>query len=111
MDKDWQPPAFHAQCQECFEFTEGPFKGQNPGHMTRHVAGEPSAPEFYEFNTDEHPLNISHRVCDKPECQEAFQNRYRGWIEQRKAEKAREAAERAAAEQGQPEATEGEGDA
>jgi hypothetical protein len=55
--------------------------------MVRHVRGEPDAPEFFEKNDEEHPLNISHGYCE--DCAPLWMERMREQQRQMHAEKPR----------------------
>lgn len=82
------PPDFNKQCQECHVITNGPADGQQPGHKVQHISADGTL--LLEDFDDAHPFNVSHGVCD--DCLPAFEARYRGWIEQRRAEKEAERA-------------------
>ena len=53
----------------------GAFIHKHGERLVISVRGEPDAPEFFELNDNEHPLNISHGYC--ADCQPIYEEQVR----------------------------------
>lgn len=89
---------FHKQCLMCHAIAEGPAKGQNLGHEVFHIS---DTGDSMQVETDaEHPFNVSHGICDSPQCAADYEATWRPAYEQRKREReAARAAEQRETEQ------------
>lgn len=95
---------FHKQCLICNTISEGPATGQNPGEEVGHIS---DTGDYMQAIPDaEHPFNVSHGLCNNPDCAEEYERQWfpRIW-EQHKAEReaAREAAQQREREEQQAE--------